>query len=274
MKQYEKMCWGVVIFILVFAFFMAVVFEVKAAEIDGGGRISVGYLKEYDTVIVNYDVALYISPKEKFGGSVFVGMEIPCEQVTVAIPKVPYFVQFTVGGSLNYDVLYVLVQGWRAMGYTWDADYQVKLAIGMNYNMPYQAFNTPLCSNPFFSTGVDFSFGYLPSLDFYSANVDAALYIRPDKLINGVVFGGIEVLMERARKYGGSAFSYCPYQDRYSFGMALNVKMFSLRIEHYCIHSVLAHWSQFEAKLYAEDSTKFSIGVQHKFPFKVKRIGW
>ena len=59
--QYEKMCRSVVIFVLIFAFLMITVFEVKAVELDGGGKISVGYLKEYDTVIMNYDVILYVS---------------------------------------------------------------------------------------------------------------------------------------------------------------------------------------------------------------------
>lgn len=265
MKQYEKMCRGVVIFV----FLIIAVLEVKAAELDGGGKISVGYLKEYDTVIMNYDVILYVSQKEKFGGSVFAGTDFPCKQVT-AVPELPYLVRFTIGGSLNYDVLYVLIQGHSAIDYIRNADYQVKLAVDMNYNMPYQAFNSSRY-NPFFSPGIDLSLGYLLGLNSHFANIDVALYVRPDKLINGVIFGGVEVLSERAGKYGGSAPSYCPYQDCYSFGYALNIKMFSLRIEHYCVHPVWSSKSQFEAKAYTESSTKFSIGIQYHYPFRIER---
>ncbi|MBA7525005.1 hypothetical protein ES705_17150 [subsurface metagenome] len=268
--QYEKMCRSVVIFVLIFAFLMITVFEVKAVELDGGGKISVGYLKEYDTVIMNYDVILYVSQKEKFGGSVFAGMDFPCKQITIA-SKFPYLVQFTIGGSLNYDILYILAQGYSAIDYFRNVDYQVKLAVGINYNMPYQIFNS-LQHNPFFSPGIDLSLGYLPGLNSYFANIDVALYVRPDKLINGVIFGGVEVLSESSGKYGGSAFLFRPYQDRYSFGYALNITMFSLRIEHYCIHPVWSDPSQFEAKAYAESSTKYSIGIQYHYPFKVKRI--
>ncbi|GAJ16861.1 unnamed protein product, partial [marine sediment metagenome] len=91
------------------------------------------------SVIMNYDVILYVSQKEKFGGSVFAGTDFPCKQITI-LSKFPYLVQFTVGGSLNYDILYILAQGYSAIDYTRNADYQVRLAVGINYNMPYQIF--------------------------------------------------------------------------------------------------------------------------------------
>ncbi|MBA7481041.1 hypothetical protein ES707_16509 [subsurface metagenome] len=271
MKQYEKMCWSVVIFVLIFAFLMIAVFEIKAAELDGGGRLGFGYLQELDAAIVDFDVAFYIAPEERFRGSIFVGMEFLVESPDIVYSKLPYLVQCTIGGTLNYDILYVLAQDYHALVENSDSGHRIKLAVGMNYNMPYQAFNPPR-HNPLFSSGIDLSLGCLPISGSYFANIDVALYVRPDKLINGVIFGGVEVLSERAGKYGGSASSYCPYQDRYSFGVALSVTMFSLRIEHYCIHPVFSRRSQFEAKACTENSTKYSIGIQYHYPFRVKRI--
>jgi len=275
MKQYEKMCWVIVTFICIFVFLMVAVFEVKATElqqapvVDGGGRLGFGYIQESGIAIVDFDVAIYINPGERFRGSILMGMESLVESPEVVYSELPYFAQCTIGGTLNYSILYVLAQGYYAFVEGNDFDYQIKLAIGVSCNMPYQTFNT----NPPFDAGFDYSFGYLPNLDSYFTALDIALYIRPDKLINGVIFGGAETLMERASRYEGSDLSFCPYQDRYSLGVALNIKMFSFKVEHYCIHSVWSNWSQFWAKAHAENSTKISIGVYHKFPFKVKRIG-
>jgi len=272
MKQYEKMCWIIVAFVFIFAFLMTVVFEVKANELDGGGRLGFGYLRGLDVAIVDFETAIYINPAERFRGSVFIGMETLVESPDIVYSELPYLVQCTIGGTLNYSVLYVLAQGYYAFIADSDFGYQIKLAVGINYNMPYRASNV-LRHDPPFSVGFDCSFGHLPNLNSYFTNMDVSLYIRPDRLVNGVVFGGVEVLMERASKYGGPDLAFCPYQDRYSFGAALNIKMFSFRIEHYCIHPVVAEWSQFWAKFYVENSTKYSIEVQHKFSFKVKRIG-
>jgi len=273
MKKYEKMCWVIVAFVCIFAFLMVVAFEAKATELDGGGRLGFGYLQESDVAIVDFDVAFYINPAERFRGSVFVGMETLVESPDIVYSELPYLAQCTIGGTLNYDVLYVLAQGYYAFIVDSDFGYQIRLGIGIKNNMPYQACYSP-GHNPFFSTGVDLLLGYLPNSSLHFASIDVALYVRPDKVINGVVFGGVEVLMERARKYGGSRFSYCPYQDRYSFGVALNIKMVSFRIEHYCIHPVWSHPSQFRAKFYGENSTKITIGIQYQYPFKVKRVGW
>jgi len=199
-------------------------------------------------------------------------MEALIESPYIVCSELPYLAQCTIGGTLNYSVLYVLAQGYYAFVADSDFGYQIRLAVGMNYNMPYRTSNV-LRHDPPFSIGLDCSFGHLPNLNSYFTNIDVVLYIRPDKLINGAIFGGIEILTERANKYDGPAFLFCPYQDRYSFGAALNIKMFSLRIDHYCTHSVLADRSQFGAELY-EDTTKFSIGIQYQYLFKVKRIGW
>lgn len=278
MKRNKKIWLLVIILLAVFSFCMLVVFDIQGAEpqqtLDGGGRLGFGYLEELDVAIVDFETAIYINPAERFRGSVFIGMEALVESPDIVYSELPYLAQCMIGGTLNYSVLYVLAQGYYAFIMDSDFGYQIRLAAGMNYNMPYQAFNSSRC-NPFFSSGVDLSLGYLPNLSSYFSNIDVVLYIRPDKLINGAIFGGVEVLMERARKYGGSAFlGFCPYQDRYSFGAALNIKMVSLRIEHYCIHPVLANWTQFRERFYVESSTKISVGIQYQYPFRVKRIGW
>jgi len=278
MRVLEKTCWVTIIFIAIFALFMLVVFDVEGAEspqapvIDGGGRLGFGYLPESDIAIVDFEVAIYINPEERFRGSVLIGMESLVEPPEVVYSELPYFAQCTIGGTLNYSVLYVLAQGYYAFVEDNDFDYQIKLAAGINYNMPYRASNV-LRRDPPFSVGLDCSFGHLPNLSSYFANIDVALYVRPGKLINGVIFGGIEVLTDNGYKYGHSLLSFCPYQDRYSFGVALNVKMFSFKVEHYCIHPVWSNWSQFAYRAYAENSTKFSIGIQYQYPFRVKRIG-
>ena len=263
-----------ILLLVCMSFLPALVFG-QTSPVNMGGGLSFGYIQELDVNIVDFDMAIYISQEEKFGGSVFAGFDTYTNFFSsqYSLSDAPHFHRCMVGGTFNYDALYMLVQGYcsfdnsNAFG---NPDFQAKLAVGINHNMPY-LFNN---SSPFFDVGVDFSVGYLTDFpDSLFTTLDVALYIRSSKQVNGVVFGGVEVLMEPASKYSDSVLGFCPYQDRYSFGVALNVAVLSLKVEHYCIHSVWSCDLQFSEKFYVDNITKISVGLQMNLPFRVKRIG-
>jgi len=125
------------------------------------------------------------------------------------------------------------------------------------------AFSQPL------DMGINAELGYLTEWECYSMNMDIALYINPNGVIRGTVYGGIEVLMD----ISDVAFAFAPYRDTYKIGATFNVSVFYIKGEHYCTHTVISNWGEWYKKAYAENCTKFSIGWQVNMPYKVSHRG-
>lgn len=128
-----------------------------------------------------------------------------------------------------------------------------------------------------FDLGADVGFGYLTEWESFITNIDIAIYINPNGLLSGVAYGGVEVLMENGVRFGMPVTTFLPYSDRYSIGGALNLNLLDITLyvsfTHYCLHPVWSGWNQFFEKAYAENSTKFMVGMNHNWPYKVNRRG-
>jgi len=118
--------------------------------------------------------------------------------------------------------------------------------------------------------GINAELGYLTEWKCYSMNMDVVLFINPNGIIRGTVYGGIEVLMD----LHDMMYAFAPYQDTYKIGATFNVSVFYIKGEHYCTHPVisnlLAGWTD---RGYAENCTKFSVGWQVNMPYKVTHRG-
>ena len=130
--------------------------------------------------------------------------------------------------------------------------------------LPCMTFSQPL------DMGINCEFGYLTEWECYSLNMDVVLFINPNGMIRGTVYGGIEVLMD----IHDAMYAFAPYQDTYKIGATFNVSVFYIKGEHYCTHPVisnfLAGWTE---RGYAENCTKFSFGWQVNMPYKVEHRG-
>jgi len=126
-----------------------------------------------------------------------------------------------------------------------------------------------MASAQFFDVGVNAELGYLTEWECYSLNMDIALYINPSGIIRGVVYGGIEVLID----ISDIAFAFAPYQDTYKIGAAFHVNVFYVKGEWYCTHPVWSNWDQFYERAYGENCGKLSVGWQVNMPYTVSRRG-
>jgi len=120
-----------------------------------------------------------------------------------------------------------------------------------------------------FDIGGEFGFGYLTEWECYIAEVNVAFFVNPNGLINAVMYGGVETLMDTA----GKTFSFYPYLDRYSIGTTVNFSVFYVDFTHYCILPVWSNWNQFTEKAYIENCTKITTGIRWNMPYKVNRRG-
>jgi len=114
---------------------------------DIGANFGFGRLIEWESYIVTVDLALYINPDGRIGGTLYGGVEVLMDALGEGLSFCPYSDRYSVGAVINVSIFYAGVEhycihpvwSYREQFYGhWYVENCTKIMAGIAWQMPHR----------------------------------------------------------------------------------------------------------------------------------------
>jgi len=114
---------------------------------DVGADLGFGWLTEWESYIVTADVALYINPDGKIGGTLYGGVEVLMGALGEGLSFCPYSDRYSVGAVINVSIFYAGVEHYcihpvwsyqEQFDKHWYVENCTKIMAGISWQMPHR----------------------------------------------------------------------------------------------------------------------------------------